>query len=95
MMHSTTYCFNEKYVDDENEKSSQLTVDDVFDEQDFILEDEVTEDSTDQIELKQFPSEEGEYNAKFPPFSAQKSHSAGVGWVPEIFLGWNPIFFVS
>ena len=42
----------------------KLTVDDVQDEQDFRLEDEVTEDSTEQIEPKQFPCEEGEYYAK-------------------------------
>jgi hypothetical protein len=37
-----------------------LTVDDVLDEHDFRLEDEVTEDSTEQIEPKQFSCEEGE-----------------------------------
>ena len=42
----------------------KLTVDDVQDEQDFRLEDEGIEDSTEQIETKQFPSEEGEYYAK-------------------------------
>jgi hypothetical protein len=31
---------------------------------------------------------------KIPPFSAQKSHSAGGRGVPEFFEGWNPnIFF--
>ena len=42
----------------------KLTVDDVQDEQDLRLEDEVTEDSTEQIEPKQFPCEESEYYAK-------------------------------
>jgi hypothetical protein len=27
---------------------------------------------------------------KIPPFSAQKSHSAGGRGVPQFFLGWNP-----
>ena len=42
----------------------KLTVDD---EQDFRLEDEVTEDGigTEQIEPKQFPCQEGEYYAKY------------------------------
>ena len=43
----------------------KLTVDDVQDEQDFRLEDEGIEDSTEQIEAKQFPCEEGEYYAKY------------------------------
>ena len=61
-MHSTKYCYWwEVYWWWEWEK---LTVDDVLDEQDFRLEDEVTEDSTEQIEPKQFPCEEGEYYAK-------------------------------
>jgi hypothetical protein len=41
-----------------------IKVDDVLDEQDFRLEEEVTEDSTEQIEPEQFPCEEGEYYAK-------------------------------
>ena len=61
---------DEKYIDDENGENfdkakDKLTVVDVQDEQDFRLEDEVTEDSTEQIDPKQFPCEESEYYAKY------------------------------
>ena len=42
----------------------KITIDDVQDEQDFRLECEVIEDSTEKIEAKQCPCEEGEYYAK-------------------------------
>ena len=61
IMHSTKYCnLWEVYWWWEWEK---LKVDDVLDEQDFRPHDEVNEDSTEQIEPKQFPCEEGEYYA--------------------------------
>ena len=41
------------------------TVDDGLDEQDFRIEDEVTEDSAEQIEAKQYPCDECEYNVKY------------------------------
>ena len=41
----------------------KLTVDDLQDEQDFRLEDVVTEDCMEQIKPKQFPLVESEYYA--------------------------------
>ena len=43
----------------------QLTIDDVQDEQDSIIGDEVTEDSTEQLEPKQYPCDECKYDAKY------------------------------
>ena len=57
MLHSTKDCHWWEW--------EKLTVDDVLDEQDFRLEDEVIEDSAEQIEPKEFPCEEGEYYAKY------------------------------
>ena len=55
MLHSTKDCYWwEVYWWWEWEK---LTVDDVLDEQYFRLEDEVSEDITEQIEAKQCPCE--------------------------------------
>ena len=45
-------------------RQEKLTVDGIWKEQGFRLEDEVIEDSMEQIEPKQVPCEEGEYNAK-------------------------------
>ena len=63
---------NDKYIDDEKEKNldearhlKKLTVDDAQDEQDFRIEDEVTEDSAEQIEAKQYPRDQCEYDAKY------------------------------
>ena len=46
-------------------RMKKLTVDDLLDEQDLRIDYKVTADSMEQIEAKQYPCDECEYNVQY------------------------------